>query len=95
MKQFWDEKRGCLYDVVSPEGVDSRVRPNQLLAVSLPHTMLSREQALRVVHKVWQELYVTYGLRSLSPADGEYRGIYSGDRFQRDGAYHQGRPGAG
>lgn len=90
LKQFWDEKRGCLYDVVSPEGVDSRVRPNQLLAVSLPHTMLSREQALRVVHKVWRELYVTYGIRSLSPADGEYRGIYTGDRFQRDGAYHQG-----
>jgi glycogen debranching enzyme len=90
LQQFWDEKRGCLYDVVSPEGVDSRVRPNQLLAVSLPHTMLSREQGLRVVGKVWRELYVTYGLRSLSPSDGEYRGIYTGDRFQRDGAYHQG-----
>lgn len=90
LKQFWDEKRGCLYDVITPEGVDFRVRPNQLLAASLPHSMLSREQALRVVHKVWRELYVTYGIRSLSPADGEYRGSCTGDRYQRDGAYHQG-----
>lgn len=90
VKEFWKEEDGCLFDVVSSEGKDCRVRPNQLLTVSLPHTMLGREQALRVVQKVWRELYVTYGIRSLSPGDEGYRGIYTGDRFQRDGAYHQG-----
>jgi len=43
-----------------------------------------------VVHKVWQELYATYGIRSLSPDHPEYSGVYKGDRVQRDGAYHQG-----
>ena len=62
--------------------------PNQLLAVSLPYHA-GREQ-VPGGGQVWRELYVTYGLRSLSPSDGEYRGIYTGDRFQRDGAYHQG-----
>ncbi|OPX82567.1 MAG: Amylo-alpha-1,6-glucosidase [Pelotomaculum sp. PtaB.Bin013] len=87
---FWSEKEGYLCDVISPEGKDWKVRPNQLLAVSLPYSMLSGEQARRVVHKVWRELYVAYGIRSLSPECGEYKGVYTGDRVQRDGSYHQG-----
>lgn len=89
-KQFWNENSGCLYDVITPEGIDCSVRPNQLMAVSLPHSMLTREQGLRVVQKVWRELYVTYGIRSLSPWDEDYKGIYMGDRVRRDGSYHQG-----
>lgn len=42
------------------------------------------------MQKVWSELYVTYGIRSLSPWDPAYVGIYRGDRVKRDGAYHQG-----
>jgi glycogen debranching enzyme len=30
------------------------------------------------------------GLRSLSPADPQYRGRYDGDIWHRDSAYHQG-----
>jgi len=89
-RHFWNQKEGCLYDVVAPEGKDARLRPNQLLAVSLPYSMLTLEQGRQVVHKVWRELYVTYGIRSLSPDNPEYRGVYKGDRVRRDGAYHQG-----
>jgi len=89
-QEFWDESGGYLYDVVTPAGADSSVRPNQLLAASLPYSMLSREQAVLVVRKVWRELYVTYGIRSLSPWDPSYQGVYRGDRLRRDGAYHQG-----
>ncbi len=88
--EFWNESGGYLNDVVSPVGTDSSVRPNQLLAASLPYSMLSRDQISRVVRKVWQELYVTYGIRSLSPWDPLYKGVYLGDRLRRDGAYHQG-----
>ena len=35
-------------------------------------------------------LYTPVGLRSLSPEDPSYRGVYEGDMRQRDGAYHQG-----
>jgi predicted glycogen debranching enzyme len=89
-EKFWHESGGFLYDVVSPDGTDCSVRPNQLLAASLPYSMLTTDQMRRVVQKVWSELYVTYGIRSLSPWDPAYKGIYSGDRVQRDGAYHQG-----
>lgn len=88
LKKFWNGS--YLVDVISPEGIDCRVRPNQLLAVSLPYTMLTGEQGRLVVQRVWKELYVTYGIRSLSPRDGEYKGVYIGDRVRRDGAYHQG-----
>ncbi|OPX85451.1 MAG: Amylo-alpha-1,6-glucosidase [Pelotomaculum sp. PtaB.Bin104] len=87
---FWSEDRQYLADVISTDGKDWRVRPNQLLAVSLPFSMLTSKQRRGVVRKVWQELYATYGIRSLSPESGEYRGVYIGDRVQRDGAYHQG-----
>ncbi|MGI6492348.1 MAG: amylo-alpha-1,6-glucosidase [Pelotomaculum sp.] len=87
---FWDEENNYLNDVVTPEGPDKCLRPNQLMAVSLPFTMLNRAMGRQVVQRVWQELYATYGIRSLSPSDSCYKGVYLGDRLQRDGAYHQG-----
>jgi predicted glycogen debranching enzyme len=87
---FWNGAAGCLYDVVDGEARDGSIRPNQIFAVSLPHTMLSPEKAKRVVEVVERNLLTPYGLRSLAPHDPQYRGRYEGDRWRRDGAYHQG-----
>jgi predicted glycogen debranching enzyme len=87
---FWNEEAGCLYDVVDGEMRDATMRPNQILAVSLPHSMLSRERARQVVDVVRRELLTPVGLRSLSPRDPQYRARYEGDSFSRDSAYHQG-----
>jgi predicted glycogen debranching enzyme len=87
---FWCESAGCLYDVVSGDGRDASIRPNQVLAVSLFHSMLSSEHAKRVVAAVEKNLLTPYGLRSLAPSDGQYRGRYEGDPHMRDSAYHQG-----
>jgi predicted glycogen debranching enzyme len=87
---FWNEAARCLYDVVDGEHRDARLRPNQILAVSLPYSPLSRAQARAVVQKVWQHLYTAYGLRSLSPSDPEFKGRYLGNQLERDAAYHQG-----
>jgi predicted glycogen debranching enzyme len=87
---FWNESTGCLFDVVSGDGRDDSIRPNQLLAVSLNHCMLSGEKAKRVVAAVERELLTPYGLRSLAPSDHEYLGRYQGDTVSRDSAYHQG-----
>ncbi|MEW6446572.1 MAG: amylo-alpha-1,6-glucosidase [Bacillota bacterium] len=81
---------GYLYDVIREEDKDASVRPNQVFAVSLPHSPLSLEQARAVVRRVEDELYTPYGLRSLSSQDPAYRGRYYGDRRSRDAAYHQG-----
>jgi predicted glycogen debranching enzyme len=87
---FWNEDEGCLYDVVDGDDRDASVRPNQIFAASLKHSMLSEERARRVVEVVERDLLTPYGLRSLSPHDPKYRGRYEGDSLSRDGAYHQG-----
>jgi predicted glycogen debranching enzyme len=87
---FWNEKTGCLYDVVNGGPPDPSIRPNQIFAVSLPHTLLSPDRAKSIVEKVQEHLLTPYGLRSLAPSDPHYRGRYTGDPSSRDGAYHQG-----
>jgi predicted glycogen debranching enzyme len=87
---FWNENANCLYDVVHAGAADQSIRPNQILAVSLCHTMLSAERALAVTEKVREHLLTPYGLRTLAPSDPQYRGRYTGGQHNRDAAYHQG-----
>jgi predicted glycogen debranching enzyme len=87
---FWNESRGCLFDVIDGGVSDAAIRPNQILAVSLFYQLLSPEQARSVVDVVEQHLLTPYGLRSLAPNDPGYRGRYTGDPYSRDSAYHQG-----
>jgi predicted glycogen debranching enzyme len=90
-RMFWNEEEGALFDVVGDDGVrDASIRPNQIFSVSLHHSMLSRERAVRMLEVVERELLTPYGLRSLSPRDPKYRPRYEGDSLSRDGAYHQG-----
>lgn len=88
--QFWNPDRHCLYDVIDGQIKDDSIRPNQIFAVSLPHTMLSHEQAYEVVKTVENKLLAGPGLRSLSPDHRDYHGIYCGSLPKRDAAYHQG-----
>jgi predicted glycogen debranching enzyme len=87
---FWNEEAGCLYDVVDRERLDASVRPNQIFAVSLHHSMLSAEKSRRVVETVERKLLTPYGLRSLAADEPPYRARYEGDSLSRDGSYHQG-----
>jgi predicted glycogen debranching enzyme len=89
-QQFWNEAAGCLFDVIDGEARNAQIRPNQIFAVSLPHTMLSRDKARRVVEAVERHLLTPLGLRSLAPADAEYVARYEGGPWERDMAYHQG-----
>jgi predicted glycogen debranching enzyme len=90
LQVFWNDATGCLHDVVTENGADGAIRPNQIFAVSLPYPFLTGDQALRVIDVVEWELLTPYGLRTLSPRDPDYRGRYDGDPSARDGAYHQG-----
>jgi len=87
---FWNPALQCLYDVLTPEGPDACVRPNQLFAISLPYPLMDIPQALRILQVVREKLYTPKGLRSLAPDDPAYQGIYAGPPEQRDAAYHQG-----
>jgi len=87
---FWNEQAGCLYDVVNGGPPDSSLRPNQIFAVSLPHSMLSAERARGVVAVVQRELLTPLGVRTLPEWDSRYVGYYGGDQVKRDSSYHQG-----
>ena len=88
---FWGAERGYLADVLRGDGsLDWSFRPNQLLALSLPHPLATPEQARSILALTREKLLTPRGLRSLDPADPAYRGHYGGDRRTRDGAYHQG-----
>jgi len=87
---FWNEKLGCLYDVVNGGPPDPSIRPNQIFAVSLHHSMLPQDRARSVAAKVEEHLLTPFGLRTLAPSDPQYRGHYTGGPKERDGAYHQG-----
>jgi len=91
-QKFWNEERGCCFDVIEAPSVgnDAALRPNQLLAVSLPVTPLTEEQQKSVVDVCAQHLLTSYGLRSLAPGDPGYQGHYAGGPKDRDAAYHQG-----
>jgi predicted glycogen debranching enzyme len=90
-KVFWNEEKGYLNDCVLPDGtVDCSLRPNQIYAVALPFSPLSKSQQKQVVQIVQDHLLTDYGLRTLSPTDKRYRGRYEGSQGHRDSAYHQG-----
>ena len=87
---FWNEEAGCLYDVIDSERRDASIRPNQVIAISLTHTMVSKQCARSILNVVERELLTSRGLRTLSTADPNYIGRYEGGPGSRDGAYHQG-----
>jgi len=88
---FCDHVRGLLADYVNDEeGKNYFVRPNMVIAVSLPYSMLSREQMQRVLEVADKELVTPRGLRTLSPGNKFYKGTYTGNQEERDSAYHQG-----
>ncbi|NUT36346.1 MAG: amylo-alpha-1,6-glucosidase [Hamadaea sp.] len=78
---------GLLFDVVDPD--DPAVRPNQLLAWSLPHAPLDAPDPA-VLGRLCDALLTPVGVRSLSPVDPAYRGVHRGGPAERDAAYHQG-----
>ncbi len=87
-KRYFCEETGCLYDVLDIN--DPSVRPNQLYAISLPFKILDKEVARKVVEVCKDELYVKYGIRSLSPNDPRFKPKYQGKLWDRDMAYHMG-----
>ena len=103
--QFWNPATRYLHDVLAPShpesglywqgphqatAPNSQIRPNALLALSLPDTPASPGQVGAALSVAARDLLTPLGLRTLSPSDPEYRPDYGGPRLRRDAAYHQG-----
>ena len=86
--EFYNVKKKCLFDVVG----DSKVRPNQLFALSLTYPVVDPNSAVaeNIITVVEKKLLNNYGLKSLAKGEKNYVDIYEGDNFKRDASYHQG-----
>jgi predicted glycogen debranching enzyme len=94
-EKFWNSQYNRLNDVVDSDNrrgtYDATMRPNQILAIGgLPFMLFDLERAKMIVDAVEKELVTPSGIRSLSPFDPNYRGIYAGSVNERDMSYHQG-----
>ena len=87
---FWRPEWGYLVDYVGNGPQDQAVRPNILFPIYLEYCPVDDEVVSEVVMTINDELVTKRGLRSLSPRNEAYRGVYEGSQIDRDLAYHQG-----
>ncbi|MDR1510297.1 MAG: amylo-alpha-1,6-glucosidase [Synergistaceae bacterium] len=85
IKVFWNEEAKYLYDWVDPSDgkFDAQIRPNAIFSVSLPHPVLPDETGKIVFATCWNELYTTYGLRTLDPHHEKFKGRAEGRPDQK------------
>lgn len=89
-KTFWIPERGYLADYVDNAGQRPAVRSNQLYAIALEYSPVSDENKSSIMQTIANELITSRGIRTLSPRNEAYRGVYEGSQIDRDLAYHQG-----
>lgn len=90
-ERFWNPDRGFCFDVLDGlEGNDASLRPNQLFAVCLPHTLLDADKRRAIVDICEHRLLTSGGIRTLAYIEPAYIGHYGGGVLTRDAAYHQG-----
>lgn len=87
---FWNQDLDYLYDFVADEKPNQQVRPNQLIAASLPYSPLNAEQIKAILDVVKNQLLTPIGIKSLSPADPDYCPDYYGNHQERELAAYNG-----
>lgn len=81
---------GYLADYVDEQGANRFIRPNMILACSLPYKPIDEQTRLGVIRTVRQHLLTPKGLRTLSPRNPLYRGSQEGSPDERDFAAKNG-----
>jgi len=90
-KKVFTSPAGYLYDYVTDDGYKcADVRPNQLWAIGIHYTPLTKPERKAALDMVTKELVTPKGIRSLTPNAGLYRPEYWGNVSQRNASYHNG-----
>jgi len=89
-RTFWNDYYRCLADYVDNSGQHLEMRPNQLYALWMKYRPVQNEIIPDILRMVDNELVTRRGIRTLSPRDVRYKGVYDGTQIDRDLAYHQG-----
>ena len=90
--KFWNASENALFDVVEGDPHGGAIRPNMVFAISHGGDLLPDDRKTEVFESARKDLLTPGGLRSLSPRDSHYIGVY--DTYlpidRKDWAYHQG-----
>ena len=89
-KMFWNDQYGYLADYVNGDVKDWSIRPNMLLAASLPYSPIKKKYKKAILEVISRELLTNRGLRTLSPNHNDYECRYFGNEIERDKQFHQG-----
>lgn len=89
-ERFYNPQMHCLADYVDEQGQHMEIRPNQLIAVSLEHIAVEDYVIAEVLRVIDRELFTSRGIRTLSPRDVLYKGVYDGSQIDRDYAMFRG-----
>jgi predicted glycogen debranching enzyme len=87
-QKFWIN--GYLADRLVDDAPIEEIRPNAVIALSLPWRVISKAKMEQVWKRAYEELFTPYGLRTLSPRDPRFRKKYYGTQRERDLSYHNG-----
>jgi predicted glycogen debranching enzyme len=87
-EKFWMED--YLADRLLGDEQVKQIRPNALLALSLPWPVIEVSKMKQVFQRAEDELLTPYGVRTLSPEDPDFHKKYFGKHEQRDLASHNG-----
>ena len=90
LNTFWSDEKGYLADYADGDYTDWAVRPNMIIAASFEYSPLSRERKKMVVSLAKNVLLTPKGLRTLAPANPNYKGELKESPEERSEAAHQG-----
>lgn len=90
LNYFWVKERRHLADYYDENGKNVATRPNQLLAAALNYSPIEDDIKMEILKAVKKELLTVRGIRTLSPKNPLYKGIYDGNQHNRDLAHHNG-----
>lgn len=89
-KKFVNKEKQYLYDCVNKEKNQDFIRPNAIIGLSLPFSLLSLKDEKMVLMTAQEKLLTEFGLYSLDPSDSNFVSDISGNIDNRDRAYHNG-----
>lgn len=87
---FWNADTRYLADFVTDHFTDAAIRPNAVIAASMPFSPLKEAHVKKILDVAMRQLLTPKGLRTLPPDNPFYKGRYKGNEWQRDQALHQG-----
>ena len=90
MPVFWMPEKRHLADYSGHDGQNQRIRPNELIAAWLPYSPIDDEVKVDILNAIEHDLLTPKGIRTLSPKNPVYKGMYEGTRSERDAARYQG-----